>query len=195
MEIKFHKAFCIFLIGSLSFNVLVGNHAQANSAIDFDFQCESSSNRPPTTIMRSFDSEGNKVGEEQPVVSWESSLGNYSPEERCKAVTGRFQTLMGIDGQGMRAIVSGRVNGSPAICASRTSDGACSEETLLFTLRDERQLSSQFYRLEQILGRRITYGPIRQSDGSFFLQLLDLIGDSTESESDNVLTVPLFVIN
>lgn len=71
-----------------------------------------------------------------PMIRWVST--NYfpppwTPQRRCQEVSRRFQ--QNYKNETPQLIVSGTLNGVPAICAAKSQDEACTNNTLLFTLK------------------------------------------------------------
>ncbi len=69
-----------------------------------------------------------------PVVRWYShyfDAAGYTPERRCREVSGRFQNLHN-QGQ-LSYITAGYLNGQQVVCAG--SAGGCNSSNLLFTLK------------------------------------------------------------
>lgn len=98
----------------------------ASSAIFF---CDES-NGVPTTVVRTQD------GKNLPMIRW---LSNYfrgkelTPQRRCQEVSRRFQS--NYDNGKLKYIKAGTLNGLPVVCAATQQDTACTEKTILFTLK------------------------------------------------------------
>ncbi|AFZ36176.1 hypothetical protein Sta7437_2647 [Stanieria cyanosphaera PCC 7437] len=75
-----------------------------------------------------------------PLISWKSTFftnGGYTPEQRCQAVTARFQQHA--DAGSLRYVDSGTINKQPVICVvertnSPTKPYKCKQDGLLLTL-------------------------------------------------------------
>ena len=178
--------------GSIFAATLITGSSEANNSLvsnSPDFRCDSRPNQDPTTVYLNFDEENNQLVQ-YPLITWEASLGNYSPQDRCYTATRKFQELMGASGRQMEWIVSGYVNGQPVVCAARTQSDPCTTETVLFTLRDRDQLDSVRNRLVSILEGKVTYGPVSQSDGSFHLSLITALNEVIPEDN-----IPFFEID
>ncbi|MBD2355632.1 hypothetical protein H6G41_13565 [Tolypothrix sp. FACHB-123] len=84
----------------------------------------------PVTFARTQD--GRKV----PMVRWSSN--NYFPppwtaQRRCQEVSRRFQK--NYDNGTLRNIKTGTLRGELVICAAKSQNSACTDSTLLFTLK------------------------------------------------------------
>jgi len=88
------------------------------------------SNSVPTTFVRTQD------GKNLPIIRWiTTSLGNkeLTPAQRCQQVSRRFQKSY--DNGNLRYIKAGTLNGLPVVCAAAQKNAACTDRTLLFTLK------------------------------------------------------------
>lgn len=69
------------------------------------------------------------------LINWTSqdfTASGWSPERRCKEISGRFQRL-NASGK-LKYMVTGRVNGQRVICGSTTRNGGCSSDRVLVTI-------------------------------------------------------------
>lgn len=96
------------------------------------------------------------------LIRWENqNLGGYSPQQRCQAVSPRFQEAY--NNGTINMITNGRVNGQAVICTSRAYGQSC--ETLLLTLRptdNERQVLNQIIQIFN----GVQAGPVRHRSGN-----------------------------
>ncbi|WP_246162666.1 MULTISPECIES: COP23 domain-containing protein [Brasilonema] len=93
------------------------------------FSC-GKSNGVPTTFVRTQD------GKDLPVIRWFSkyfSGTGLTPEQRCLEVSRRFQRSY--DNGTLRYIKPGTLKGQPVVCAVAEKSAACTDTTLLFTLK------------------------------------------------------------
>lgn len=86
-------------------------------------------NRQPVTLVRT-------PRGSVPLVRWTSN--NYFPppwtaQKRCEEVGRRFQR--NYDNGTLKYINTGTLNGEPVVCAAVNKDDACTNRTLLFTLK------------------------------------------------------------
>lgn len=107
-----------------------------------------------------------------PVVRWYSHYFNsagYTPERRCREVSGRFQNLHN-QGQ-LLYITAGYLNGQPVICAG--SGGGCNSGNLLFTLKAGSDAAAV---LQQLFDIRVgaSSSPLYQSSGGGGAPTIDM---------------------
>lgn len=98
-------------------------------------------NRQPVTLVRT--PRGNV-----PLVRWTSN--NYFPppwtaQKRCQEVGRRFQR--NYDNGTLKYINTGILNGEPVVCAAVNKDDACTNRTLLFTLKRGSDADATLQRL------------------------------------------------
>jgi hypothetical protein len=125
------------LVVSLSTNAIF---SQPSNAVSNRFFC-GIFNKDPVTFART--ARGNV-----PVIRWSSS--NYFPppwtaERRCQEVAKRFQR--NYDNGTLRYINSGSLNGESVVCAAVRKDDACTDKTLLFTLKRGTDADATLQRL------------------------------------------------
>lgn len=93
-----------------------------------------------------------------PVIRWVKTLGGYSPQERCQAVSSRFQSAYE---KGILNYLTSGISGRQAvICAAGQYGGPCNQ--ILFTLKSSQDASSVLQKLVEI-GYKAR-GPILQSE-------------------------------
>ncbi|MBD1829977.1 COP23 domain-containing protein [Microcoleus vaginatus GB1-A2] len=113
---------------------------QPSQARNNSFFC-ATLNRLPVTFARN--SRGNV-----PLVRWTSN--NYFPppwtaQRRCQEVGIRFQR--NYDNGTLKYINTGTLNGEPVVCAAVNKDDACTNRTLLFTLKRGSDADATLQRL------------------------------------------------
>ncbi|WP_374111904.1 COP23 domain-containing protein [Phormidium yuhuli] len=104
--------------------------------------------------------------------------GQYSPEGRCRAVTGRLNQAMAQNGGRLSNLLltNGMVNNETVICALNPMETACTSGNMLFTLKPENA-----YRAGQILGQLLQIsrygggaaGFITETEGQTYVNLGD----------------------
>ena len=115
-------------------------------------------NRQPVTLART--PRGNV-----PMVRWVSN--NYFPppwtaQRRCQEVAKRFQR--NYDNGTLKYINTGRLNGESVVCAALNKDDACTNRTLLFTLKRGSDADAT---LQRLMDRRgLASGYILSETGS-----------------------------
>ena len=94
-------------------------------------------------------------------IRWVKNLGGYSGQQRCKAVSPRFQEAY--DNGTLNLITNDIRNRKPVICSVREYGAPC--QTVLMTLRPEDNSWKVLNELKEILsGHQV--GPIRHSSGT-----------------------------
>ena len=72
-----------------------------------------------------------------PIIIWTSNFFNssgWSPELRCKQSSQKFEYLRQNDS--LNYITSGKINGYPVICGAKAVNDSCTNESILFTLKE-----------------------------------------------------------
>jgi Circadian oscillating protein COP23 len=134
------------LLSTLSLSILVGlatdlTSVRANTT-GSKFYCGQSKNVPTTMAKTSRGA--------VPVIRWVSTLGGtYTPENRCKIVSEKFQTFYN-DGT-LNYLTTGIVNQLPVICAAQRENGPCTG--VLFTLKPNSDPGQTLQRLLSIRDR------------------------------------------
>lgn len=117
-----------------------------------------------------------------PMVTWTSTLGGFSAEERCNIVSDRLTNAVANTPEGKlknMKLTYGRVNGSPVICYVNSTTEACNNRNLLLTLRLQDRGQER-----AILHRMVTFSvqgsgsPIQQSAGQYYAPL----GEAVEAQ-------------
>lgn len=144
--------------------VITPNSRQVKAESTVQFLCRSSYDQDqkkglPTTLA--WTSRG-KIA----VIRWVKELGGKSPQERCEAVSPRFQEAY--QKGTLSLMTNGRMNNEPVICTVKEYGGKC--ETLLMTLRREDEYPEKDNSLkilnslkETLNGRGV--GPIKHRSG------------------------------
>lgn len=69
-----------------------------------------------------------------PMIRWRNDFGGrWTRQQRCTDVSQRFQR--NYDNGTLKSIATGTLKGYPVVCAATSFDDACTEKTLLFTLK------------------------------------------------------------
>lgn len=119
----------IFSIAVLTTIATATTLNQPSYAESTTFYC-GKSNGVPTTFVRTQD------GKNLPVIRWVSdyfSGTGLTPQQRCLQVSHRFQRSY--DNGTLRYIKPGTLKGQPVVCATEQKNAACTDTTLLFTLK------------------------------------------------------------
>ncbi|MBV9386555.1 MAG: COP23 domain-containing protein [Chroococcidiopsidaceae cyanobacterium CP_BM_ER_R8_30] len=74
-----------------------------------------------------------------PVITWNSTLGNYSPQERCQLVSQKLTAVVAQNAGKLSNLVllAGFVNRQSVICVVNDVQPTCNRSNVLFTLRPE----------------------------------------------------------
>ncbi len=102
---------------------------QPSYAENATFYC-GKSNGVSTTFVRTQD------GKNLPMIHWVSNYFSgkgLTPQQRCQEISRRFQS--NYDNGTLRYIKAGMLNRQPVVCAATQKNAACTDSTLLFTLK------------------------------------------------------------
>ncbi|WP_248277764.1 COP23 domain-containing protein [Brasilonema sp. UFV-L1] len=119
----------VFSIATLTTLATTATLNQLTYAESPTFYC-GKSNGVPTTFVRTQD------GKNLPVIRWVSdyfSGTGLTPQQRCQQVSRRFQRSY--DHDTLKHIKPGMLKGQPVVCAVAEKNAACTDTTLLFTLK------------------------------------------------------------
>jgi hypothetical protein len=130
-----------------------------------------------------------------PMITWTSTLGGFTPEERCNIVSDRLSQAVANTPEGKlknMKLTYGRVNGSSVICYVGSTTEACNNRNMLLTLRPEDRGQER-----AILQQMITFSiqgsgnAIQQSEGQDYAPLGEAIeAQLGESDSQTPVTSP-----
>ncbi|HEY9704851.1 MAG TPA: COP23 domain-containing protein, partial [Allocoleopsis sp.] len=96
------------------------------------------------------------------LIQWVKKLAGYTPEERCKEVSERWQSAYDNGKFNLTLITNGKINGKKVICTAKQSGGKC--DTLLMTLRSTDNSLDILNQLKDILSG-FQVGPVKHSSG------------------------------
>ena len=127
---------------------------QPSYANNIKFFCEQSKGIPTTFARRE---DGRKI----PIIRWVSSYSFLTPLQRCQEVSRRFQRSY--DNGTLKTITTGMINEHSVICAVVSTNDACTNPNVLFTLKpgDNGKVV-----LERLLDRRSLAGSMIQNQSS-----------------------------
>lgn len=122
-----------------------------------------------------------------PVIRWVSTIGeDYTPENRCKIVSGKFQQFY-TDGT-LNYLTTGTVNQLPVICAAQSENGSCTG--VLFTLKPNSDPGRTLKRLLSIRDRA-PGEVLNESDAKIYVNMADFLDKApTETNQSSVNEVP-----
>lgn len=125
MLIKIGRVSGIALLSGLTTIAILHQPSYANRPT---FVCETNKKGTPVTYAST--SYGKKI----PIIRWvdQESFPKFSPLERCREVSRRFQT--NYDQGNLKRIITGKVGKYPVVCAAISTNDDCTEKTVLFTL-------------------------------------------------------------
>ncbi len=118
---------------------------QLSYATGITFYCNTSKNVPITFARILQDSQQEK---DISVIRWVSNNyfpSEWTPERRCQEVSLRLQR--NYDNGMLRYITTGKLNGEPVVCAATRKNAACTDRTLLFTLKRGTDANATLRRL------------------------------------------------
>ena len=77
-----------------------------------------------------------------PVITWNATLGQYTPQQRCNIVSQRLTAAVARNGGKLRnlQLSAGAVNNQAVICVINNVKPVCNRSNMLFTLRPENAL-------------------------------------------------------
>tara|TARA_B100000674_G_scaffold486344_1_gene494730 strand:+ start:1801 stop:2373 length:573 start_codon:yes stop_codon:yes gene_type:complete len=112
---------------------------RSSSALASSISCMNAEGVPATVVQT-------KTGKQIPIIYWKSqafSGSGWTPERRCQEVSARFQNYH--SSGTLEYITTGRMNGLPVICVSKTNGGACAG--LLYTLKPGQNATATLKKL------------------------------------------------
>jgi hypothetical protein len=127
---------------------------QPSYANNMKFFCEESKGIPTTFARR-------EDGRKMPIIRWVSSYSFLTPLQRCQEVSRRFQKSY--DNGTLKTIITGTINEQSVICAVVSTNDACTNATVLFTLKRGDNGKTV---LERLLDRRGLAGSVIQNQSS-----------------------------
>lgn len=103
-----------------------------------------------------------------PVITWNSKLGQYTPQQRCNIVSQRLTQAVAQNGGKFKnlLLMAGSVNNQAVICVINNPESFCNRSNTLFTLGREnaRRQDEVIARLRNF-SRQASGTPIPESDG------------------------------
>lgn len=74
-----------------------------------------------------------------PIITWNTTLGKYTPKERCNIVSQKLSAAVARNGGKLRnlQLTAGAVNNQEVICVVNNVQPVCNRFNMLFTLRPE----------------------------------------------------------
>ncbi len=111
------------------------------------------------------------------LINWQNSFsGQWTPKNRCSAVSQRFQGFL--DKGNLKFIRTGNVNKMPVLCVANTRGGTCPEENVLVTLKQGTDPEGVLVKLvdfrRSVSGQTLTLSgddPGFYSDGEFYVDM------------------------
>lgn len=144
-------------------------------------------NEYPTTVLL--------IGSREPIpiIRWVNGLGNFSPLDRCQAVSGRLREFHRLGG--VNYLVASRVNGSNVICLSQNKYGPCDRnlpyQGVLFTLHpnvDPDRALNEMLDITLAASAGAAANPSFQTDEPYYIDLggvLNSIEEEKKSATPN----------
>ncbi|HEY9704956.1 MAG TPA: COP23 domain-containing protein [Allocoleopsis sp.] len=96
------------------------------------------------------------------LVQWVKKVGGYPPQERCKEVSQRLQTLHNNGKLNLTLITNGKSKGKKVICTAKESGAKC--DNLIMTLENQDNSLDILNQFKDILNG-LQVGPIKHSAG------------------------------
>ena len=78
-----------------------------------------------------------------PAITWNATLGSYTPEKRCRLVSQKLTQVVALNGGKLRNLVltTGTLNRQKVVCVTNTGvSTACNSANLLFTLQPKNAI-------------------------------------------------------
>lgn len=158
-----HSPLRFVLLASMTLLASIGSEAKAQEKTFFCGRKDGN----PTTLART--PRGNTA-----VITWVTTLGGVTPQERCTIVSERFQTYYE---QGLlNFITTGKMNGQLVLCVAQRRGGACKES--LFTLKPGSDPAETITRLFN--ASRFASGPISESNCRLYVDMTQFLGPNAQ---------------
>ena len=122
--------------------LLLGMPARSAEPLAASISCMSASGVPTTVVST-------RSGKQVPIIYWKSetfSGSGWTPTRRCQEVSARFQEYH--QAGTLEFITTGRMNGLPVLCVSKTDGGGCAG--LLYTLKPGQNATATLQKLFDI---------------------------------------------
>lgn len=138
-------------------------------------------NGVPATVVST------KSGKRVPIIYWKSTTfsgSGWTPTRRCQEVSARFQDY---HQSGMlNFITTGRMNGLPVICVSKTNGGGCAG--LLYTLKPGQNATAT---LQKVLDIQTKPGaaPLEETTARLYVNFETMLRDKDEASPSLVQPV------
>ena len=130
------------LLALLSFLAIFSIPSKASQPLASSIACMKVDGVPATVVST-------KSGKQVPIIYWKSetfSNSGWTPTRRCQEVSSRFQEYH--QAGTLEFITTGRMNGLPVLCVSKTDRGSCAG--LLYTLKPGQNATSTLQKLFDI---------------------------------------------
>lgn len=170
-------------VSILAYPAVTMNSVQA-SAAQGKFYCGRSKQAPATMAKTSRGP--------VPVIRWVSTLGEtYTPENRCKIVSEKFQTFY--NNGTLNYLTTGVVNELPVICAAQHENGPC--VGVLFTLKPNSDPGRTLQRLLSIRDRA-PGAVLNESAPQIYVNMTDFLNtaptetETTSADIDGTISAP-----
>ncbi|MCS6959232.1 MAG: COP23 domain-containing protein [Pseudanabaenaceae cyanobacterium SKYGB_i_bin29] len=128
-----------------------------------------SSNAKEENVFATVARRGNR--QTPPMILWRTTLGRFTPQERCKVVSDRLTEVVAQNNGKLSNLylTYGRVDGEPVICHVPDKNGACNRRNMLFTLRPQDKGNEKKI-LEQMVSFSVTGtgSAVQQSGEQFY---------------------------
>jgi len=127
-----------------------------------------------------------------PIITWNSTLGQYTPQERCNIVSQKLTAAVAQNAGKLKnlQLLTGAINNRAVICVVNNVQPLCNLSNVLFTLRPENARNS-----DEVLARLHNFSvkgsgaPVAESDGLEPIPLEGLnqfLGNEDGSDSESL---------
>ena len=130
--LTFYGATALPASAKTSLTYVLGKNSNAAHSISTVFLCVRHVNGFATIAQR-----GDRTT--PPVITWNATLGEYTPQQRCNIVSQRLTATVARNGGKLRnlQLTAGVVNNQAVICVVNNVQPICNSSNMLFTLPPE----------------------------------------------------------
>ena len=140
-------------------------------------------NGVPATVVST------KSGKQVPIIYWKSetfSSSGWTPTRRCQEVSARFQDYH--QAGTLEFITTGRMNGMPVLCVSKTDGGGC--VGLLYTLKPGQNATATLQKLFDIRNKPGA-APLEETTARLYVNFDSMVRDKAGAGASPSLVQPV----
>ena len=172
----------LFLLSMLCGCWISSPAVHATESLASSISCMDANGVPATVVST-------KSGKQVPIIYWKSTTfsgSGWTPTRRCQEVSARFQDY---HQSGMlNFITTGRMNGLPVICVSKTNGGGCAG--LLYTLKPGQNATAT---LQKVLDIQTKPGsaPLEETTARLYVNFDSMVRDKAGAGAAPSLVQPV----